>query len=197
MVSTFYAAGVVMRTLIAASTLAVALAGACTNSNRGSESTSTPPPAANIASVPAPKVQAACEVLTPVEIAGFLKVPEVRKDDLNSGKNQFTGVDLCNWYVKEGSPEALGITLRRAASDDEGGRTIAFSSAKNDAVEHDVKRSQGLQPVSVGDEAVYGPYPVPPGGSIVVRVGSVVVTMTGSASKEAFVAMARLAAERI
>jgi hypothetical protein len=64
-------------------------------------------------------------------------------------------------------------------------------------VEHDVKRSQEAQKVAVGDEAVYSPYSVPPGGSVVVRVGSVVVTLTGSASKEALVEMAKIAGQRI
>jgi len=108
--------------------------------------------------------------LTPAEVANFLKVPEVRKDDLNSGKNQFTGVDLCNWYVKEGSPEGIGVTLRTAMSDDEGGRMTAYSSAKGDALEHDVKRSLEAQRVPVGDEAVYSGYPVPPGGSTYATV---------------------------
>ena len=188
-----------MRTLLLASTLAlVAIACSSGPAVTGSTPASEPPTtaaAANAAS--GPKAQTACEVLTPAEVANFLKVPEVRKDDLNSGKNQFTGVDLCNWYVKEGSPEGIGVTLRTAASDDEGGRMTAFSSAKGDAVEHEVKRSQEAQKVAVGDEAVYSPYPVPPGGSIVVRVGPVVVTMTGSASKDVLVEMAKLAAQRI
>ena len=184
-----------MRTLLAASTLAV-VAMACSS---GPAETGSSEAANPTASTPAsrPRVQAACDVLTPAEVASFLKVPEVRKDDLNSGKNQFTGVDLCYWYVKDGSPEGIAVTFRTAASDDEGGRMLAFSSAKGDAVEHEVKRSQEAQPVAVGDEGVYSPYPVPPGGSIVVRVGSAVVTMTGTASKDTFVAMAKLAAERI
>ena len=185
-----------MRILFAASTLAV-VAIACSSGPAETGGSSGPATAAASTPASAPKVRAACEVLTPAEVATFLKVPEVRKDDLSSGKNQFTGVDLCYWYVKEGSPEGIAVTFRTAASDDEGGRMSAFSSAKGDAVEHDVKRSQEAQPVVVGDEGVYSPYSVPPGGSIVVRVGSVVVTMTGTASKDTFVAMAKLAAERM
>ena len=185
-----------MRTLLAASTLAV-VAIACSSGPGETGSSSEPANPGASASASRPKVQAACNVLTPADVASFLKVPEVRKDDLNSGKNQFTGVDLCYWYVKEGSPEGIAVTFRTATSDDEGGRMLAFSSAKGDAVEHDVKRSQEAQPVAVGDEGVYSPYPVPPGGSIVVRVGSAVVTMTGTASKDTFVAMAKLAAERM
>ncbi len=188
-----------MRAVLAASILAV-VAIACSSGPPQTESNSASEPAKpadpnKIAS--GPKAQTACEILTPAEIAGFLKVSEVKKDDLNSGKNQFTGVDLCYWYVKEGSPESIGVTLRTATTDDEDGRMLAFSSAKGDAVEHDVKRSQAMQTVAVGDEAVYSPYPVGPGGSIVVRVGPVVATMTGSASKDAFVAMAKLATQKM
>jgi hypothetical protein len=189
--------GINMRALLAASALAlVAIACSSGPAETGSTPASEPPKAAGDATS-GPRAETACEVLTPAEVASFLNVPEVRKDDLNSGKNQFTGVDLCNWYVKEGSPEGIGVTLRRATSDDDGGRMSAFSAAKGDAVEHDVKRSQEAQPVAVGDEALYSPYPVPPGGSIVVRVGSVVVTLAGSASKDTFIAMAKLAAGRI
>lgn len=184
-----------MRTLLAASTLAL-VAIACSSGPAESPASEQPKGTAP-AEVSKPKVQTACEVFAPAEIASFLKVPEVRKDDLNSGKNQFTGVDLCNWYVKEGSPEGIGVTLRTAAPDDEGGRMSAFSAAKGDAVEHDVKRSQDAQTVAAGDEAVYSPYAVPPGGSIVVRVGSTIVTMTGTAPKDTLLAMAKLAAERM
>src|SRR6185436_856444 len=145
-----------MRTLLAASTLAlVAIACSPGPAETGSTPASEPTTAAPANGASGPKAQTACEVLTPAEVANFLKVPEVRKDDLNSGKNQFTGVDLCNWYVKEGSPEGIGVTLRTAMSDDEGGRMTAYSSAKGDALEHDVKRSLEAQRVPVGDEAVY------------------------------------------
>src|SRR5215471_7022451 len=72
----------------------------------------------------------ACELLTPGEIAGFLKVTQVKKDDLNSGKNEMTKVDFCNWYVKEGSSQGIEIRLRRAESADEGSAMAVFSAAK-------------------------------------------------------------------
>jgi hypothetical protein len=145
-----------------------------------------------------PKAQTACELLTPAEIAGFLKVAAVKKDELNSGKNEMTKVDLCNWYVKEESPEGVGLTLRRAESDDEGSRMLVFSSAKGDAVEHDVERDRKAEKLSgVGDEAIYSPYPAGKGGNMAIRVGSSAVTITGSASRDDLIAMAKLAAQRM
>jgi hypothetical protein len=145
-----------------------------------------------------PKAQTACDLLTPVEIAGFLKVSAVKKDDLNSGKNEMTKVDFCNWYVKEKSPEGVQLALRRAESDDEGSRMLVFSSAKGDAVEHDAERDRKAEKLSgVGDEAIYSPYPVGNGGNVAMRVGASAVTITGSASREDLIAMAKLAAQRM
>jgi hypothetical protein len=161
------------------------------------------PPAPNTdqkaaATSAAPKGLTACELLTPGEIAGFLKAPQVKKDEVNSGKNEMTKVDFCNWYVKEGSSEGVEITLRRAESADEGAAMLIFSAAKGDAVEHDVERDRKAQPISgVGDEAIYSPYPVGDGGSVALRAGSSAVTITGSASKETLVAMAKLIAQRL
>jgi hypothetical protein len=140
----------------------------------------------------------ACELLTANEIATLLKAPAVQKDEINSGKNEMTGVDICNWYVRKNSSEGIEVRLRLAGSDDEGALALAFSAAKADAVEHDFERSQKAQPVSgVGDEAVYSAYPVGPGGSLVFRVGPNVVTLTGSASRETLVSMATIVAHRL
>jgi hypothetical protein len=145
-----------------------------------------------------PKAQSACELLTPTEIAGFLRVAAVKKDDLNSGKNEMTKVDFCNWYVKEKSPEGVQLTLRRAESDDEGSRMLVFSSAKGDAVEHDVERDRKAEKLSgVGDEAIYSPYPDGKGGNVAMRMGASAVTITGSASRDDLIAMAKLAAQRM
>jgi hypothetical protein len=144
-----------------------------------------------------PKAQSACQLLTASEIAGFLKAPAVKKDDLNSGMNEMTKVDLCNWYVREGGGEGIEVRLRRAEWY-QGSELLVFSAAKGDAVEHDVERDRVAQPVpGLGDEAIYSPYPVGPGGSIALRVGGNAVTITGSPSKDSLVSLAKLAAQRL
>jgi hypothetical protein len=144
------------------------------------------------------KAQNACELLTPTEIAGFLKVPAVKKDELNSGKNEMTKVDFCNWYVKEGSSEGVELRLRRGESSDEGSAMLVFSAAKGDAVEHDSERSRNAESLTgVGDQAIYSPYPDGKGGNIALGAGSSAVTITGSASKDTLVAMAKLVASRL
>lgn len=144
-----------------------------------------------------PKVQTACELLQANEISGFLKVPAVKKDELNSGKNETTNVDLCNWYVKEGGSDGIEVRLRRAESD-EGSYSLVFSAAKGDAVEHDVQRDRKAQPLpGVGDEAIYSAYTSGDGGSIALRIGRSAVTITGSASNDALISMAKLVAKRL
>jgi hypothetical protein len=190
----------VLRVSIATIVFAVAVIG-CTQANHVNVADATVAPdtdqkaAATSAGL---KGQTACELLTPGEIAGFLKAPQVKKDEVNSGKNEMTKVDFCNWYIKEGSSEGVEITLRRAESADEGAALVIFSAAKGDAVEHDVERDRKAEPISgVGDEAIYSPYPVGNGGNIAFRAGSSAVTITGSASKETLVSMAKLIAQRL
>jgi hypothetical protein len=144
-----------------------------------------------------PKAQTACELLTGEEIAGFLKVPQVKKDELNSGMNPMIKVDICNWYVREGTSDGVEIRLRRAEAD-EGSESLAFSAARGDAVEHDAKRDQEAQPLTgVGDQAFYSPYPVGAGGSIAMRAGRSAVTITGSPPKDTLISMAKLIARRL
>lgn len=179
----------------------VVVAAGCTRANQGPGSSATSnmknATTANNSSGVQPRAQSACELLTATEIAGFLKAPAVKKDELNSGKNEMTGVDRCNWYVREGSNEGIELRVRRAESG-EGSELLVFSAAKGDAVEHDVKRDREAEPLlGVGDEAVYSPYPVGPGGSIALRVGRRAVTIAGSASKDSLIAAAKLAAGRL
>jgi hypothetical protein len=180
--------------------LTLLLAVGCTQANNGGDAPAVPDMGQKTVTSNSggPKAQTACDLMTPGEIAGFLKVPQVKGDDVNSGKNEITKVDVCNWYVKEGSNEGVEVTLRRAESADSGSTMLIFGAAKGDAVEHDVERDRKAQPLAgVGDEAIYSPYPVGNGGSIALRAGSSAVTIIGSASKETLVAMAKLAAQRL
>jgi hypothetical protein len=188
-----------MRSLAVVLALLVILVTACNQTSKdGSSAANSGQKAASSQASSGPKAQSACELLTPGEIAGFLKVPEVKKDELESGKNEMTKVDLCNWYVKKNSNEGVQLMLRRAESSDEGSRMLVFSSAKGDAVEHDAERDRKAEKLNgVGDEAIYSPYPVGPGGTIAMRVGSSAVTIIGSASRENLIAMAKLAAQRM
>jgi hypothetical protein len=173
---------------------------ACNKSSQIGDSSSASNSTQKSASKPAsgPKAKSACDLMTPTEIAGFLKVAEVKKDDVESGKNATTKVDICNWYVKKDSLEGVEFMLRQAESDDEGSRMLVFSSARGDAVEHDAERDRKAEKLSgVGDEAIYSPYPVGKGGTIAMRVGPSAVTIIGSASREDLISMARLMAGRM
>jgi hypothetical protein len=188
------------RVWIATIVIAIVATG-CTQANNSSDAPAPPDAGQKAATnneTSGTKAQSACALLRAGEIAGFLKVPQVKKDDVNSGRNEMTKVDICNWYVKEGSNAGIEITLRRAESAGEGSALAVFSAAKGDAVEHDVERDRKAQPISgVGEEAIYSPYPVGNGGNIAFRSGSSAITITGSASKETLISMAKLIAQRL
>ncbi len=143
------------------------------------------------------KAKNACELVTSTEIAKALNVPQVKKDDINSGEHVMTHVDICNWFVKENSPEGIEVRWYRGKGG-EGGVLAEFSAAKGHAVEHDSSRDARAQPVDgIGEEAIYGPYPIGNGGSIAVRTSTGAVSIVGSASKDGLVALAKLAASRM
>lgn len=135
----------------------------------------------------------ACELLSTAEVAAFLGVPAVQIDSLNSGKNEFTNVDFCSWFVRAGESQGVMLKLRRAGSPD--GVLPAFVAAKVDE-----ELSPPAKPASiagVGEEALYLPYADATGGTIVVRQHASVVTIIGSASKETLASMARKVLPRL
>ena len=141
------------------------------------------------------KANNACELVTPAEIARFLNVPAVKKDEINSGKNELTHVDICNW---EGGTEGLELRLYRAESADEGASLRAYSSAEGYATGYDGARSSAAQSVAgVGLDAILSPFPDGKGASLAFRTAAGAVALTGSASRNALVAMAKLAASRM
>lgn len=143
------------------------------------------------------KVHDACELLTASEIAQALKVPAVKKDQLNSGMHVSGSVDICNWYINENAPGGLEIRWYRAS----GGDTeplAEYSAAKGDAFEHDSRRTQQAQSVpGLGVEALYGPWPDNRGGSVALRGRDGAVALSGSATREALLALARLIVSRM
>lgn len=143
------------------------------------------------------KAKNACELLTPAEIAKGLSVTAVKKDEVNSGEHVMGHVDICNWYVKENSPEGLEVRWWRAKPGS--GEPLAeFSAAKGHAFEHDTARSNKVEPVAgVGVEAVYGPSPDGTGGSVAFRTATGAAAVVGTASKDSLVALAKLAASRM
>lgn len=184
-----------MPRLIVVSLAAVIAACAPSGGSRDTASSAQSPPSQAAPPKPLPK---ACEIITPGEIAGALQVPEVKKDELNSGENQMTHVDICNWYVKPGTNEGIQVQVYRAQGADEGSALLAYSSAKGEAVEHDSARAaQAVQLTGIGEEAIYSPYPVGKGGNIAFRTRSGAVTITGSASRDSLEAVAKLAASRM
>lgn len=143
------------------------------------------------------KAKDACELLTPAEIAKALNVPTVKKDEMNSGEHMMGHVDICNWYVKENSPEGLEVRWWLAKPGPEE-KLAEFSAAKAHAFEHDSTRSEKAQAViGVGAEAVYAPFPDGKGGSLAFRTATGAVALVGSASKDSLITLAKLAVPRL
>jgi len=138
------------------------------------------------------KVKSACDLVTATELAGFLKVAEVKKDDINSGLNDLTKVDICTWDVKDGHNGGVEVRLHRAMSGDDEA-LVAFSAAKSDALDFGQP-----QPVSgIGVEAVFRPSADGNFNAISFRAGAGAVTIKSSGSKDALISMATLAARRM
>jgi hypothetical protein len=146
---------------------------------------------------PARRTLTACELLLPAEMAGILKVGAMEKDEVNSGLNEMTRVDHCNWGVKGATTgDGVGISVYRSQSQGDGAGLAEYGAAKGAAPEHDSCRA--VEPLGgVGDEAVYSPAPVGAWGSVAFRKRAVAVMITGSASKDALIAMAKIAAGRL
>jgi hypothetical protein len=176
-----------------------ACAGAGVDNGSGSSAPAAQPPAgAAPPQTAARTVPKACDIITPAEIAQALQVPDVKKDDVNSGENTTTHVDICNWYVKSGSTEGVQVQVYRGEGAGLDASLAAYSSAKGDAVEHDSTRAaQAQQLTGIGDEAIYSPYPVGKGGNIAFRTRAGAVTITGSASRDRLESIAKLAASRM
>jgi hypothetical protein len=140
-----------------------------------------------------PKAQPrACELFSAAEVAAFLSAPAAQIDSVDSGFNENTHADLCNWYVHKGSPQGLTFKVRRAQSADE--TAVILLAARLDenlTLDH-------AQPIhSLGDEALYLPYPDGTGGTLIVRKATAVLTIIGSVKRDTLVAIAAKAIARL
>ena len=132
----------------------------------------------------------ACELLSRDEVSRVAGGP-VEIDPTASGEDD-RGGDNCVWKLKGRPVPPVLLRVRRHASGPQA--QIAFMVERADAF------GGGPEPVRVpglGDEALYRDFEKVKGGALVVRRGSVVVTMSGSVSREAFVSLARLVVGRL
>ena len=100
---------------------------------------------------------------------------------------------FCSRYVKEGQSEGLLVKLRRRASRDEA--PVAMIAARVDEGFSGQRLPEAIP--GVGEEAQYLRYPDGKGGTIIVRQGTTVVTLTGSPAKATLVTMAKLVVPRL
>jgi|RhiMetdeSRZDD1v2_1073273.scaffolds.fasta_scaffold965810_2 hypothetical protein len=130
----------------------------------------------------------ACELLT-LEEVGRAAGAAVAIDKSASGEDD-RGGDNCVW--KAGSQVVAEMRIQRLASAPEGRR--AFSDARTEAFG---ARPAPAPVAGLGDEALYRDFERAKGGALIVRRGAVVVGMSGSLPRNAYLALARLLLPRL
>jgi hypothetical protein len=136
----------------------------------------------------------ACSLITPDEIATALQATGV-KIDSSSGFDSSTGIDRCRW-TGDGA-RTLDLRIYRADSSAESAWTMVFESAKAHALKPDAagaSRAHGVD--GVGDDAMFL---AGTGGSssVAFRVGRTGAVVSGEATEQALVELARRAAGRL
>ncbi|MGH7526994.1 MAG: hypothetical protein ACREMX_09855 [Gemmatimonadales bacterium] len=133
-----------------------------------------------------------CDLLSAAEVAKFLSVPAVQVDSVNTGTNEFTGVELCSWFVELRDPRGLTVRLRREKSAED--TTVLLLAARME----DEFSQRKVEPIAgLGEEAQYADWLDGSGGTVIVRSGPNVVTLTGTISKATAIAMAKTAVPRL
>ncbi|HEX2451588.1 MAG TPA: hypothetical protein VHJ69_10615, partial [Gemmatimonadales bacterium] len=90
----------------------------------------------------------ACALVSAAEIAKFLSVPAVQLDSVNSGRNDFSGVELCSWYVALRDPRGVSVKLRLAKSADETAALVVGAR-----IDDEFDRDKAENIAGLGDEA--------------------------------------------
>jgi hypothetical protein len=130
----------------------------------------------------------ACELLTREEV-GRVAGGAVTIDQSSSGEDD-RGGDNCVW--KRGRDVAVEMRIQRAPSPPQAqrlfqeGRVEAFGTRPGPAA------VPGL-----GDEALYRDFERAKGGALIVRRGAVVVGMSGTVPRDAYLTLARLLLPRL
>jgi hypothetical protein len=130
----------------------------------------------------------ACELLT-VEEVGRVAGGAVTIDPSASGEDD-RGGDNCVW--KRGGNVVVETRIQRASSPPQAQRL--FQETRTEAF----GPRPAPTPVSgLGDEALYRDFERAKGGALIVRRGAVVVGMSGSLPRDAYLTLARLLLPRL
>ena len=136
-------------------------------------------------------VPSACDVLSVDEVSGALQRSGVQTAD-DAGINRATGIDSCRWTADGNA--VVELRIYRADSSAEGAWKLVFESARVHATKPDAPgpgRARSL--TGVGDDAMV----LAGGASVAFRVGRTGATITGTASEDALIELAKRAAGRL
>jgi hypothetical protein len=130
----------------------------------------------------------ACELLT-VEEVGRVAGGPVTIDPSASGEDD-RGGDNCVW--KRGGNVVVETRIQRAPSPQQAQRL--FQAARTEAFG---TRPAPAAVAGLGDEALYRDFERAKGGALIVRRGAVVVGMSGSLPRDAYLMLTRLLLPRL
>jgi hypothetical protein len=130
----------------------------------------------------------ACELLT-LEEVGRVAGGAVTIDQSSSGEDD-RGGDNCVW--KRGRDVAVEMRIQRAPSPQQAQRLF-----QDGRVEAFGTRPAPAAVPSLGDEALYRDFERAKGGALIVRRGAVVVGMSGTVPRDAYLTLARLLLPRL
>lgn len=147
---------------------------------------------AALVSVPGAGVKDACQLLTIEEVAKAANAGPLAIDPQTSGETD-NGGSSCTWQPKGQAPAVI-LTVENGARP---GGTAAARFAASKIETFGGGRTQPAAVPGLGDEALYRDFDNGKGGALLVRRGNDIVTFSGSARRDVYVALARLVLQRL
>jgi outer membrane protein OmpA-like peptidoglycan-associated protein len=152
-----------------------------------------------------PRQLIACKLLTVDEVGKFSSAGPVEVDPRASGEDA-DGSTGCTWQTKGSTAPPVviltvengdtpGMAERMLGTKPQGDRVTATFSLRKVQTFGDPPPPTPV--AGLGDEALYRDFQRVKGGALLVRRGNWIVTFSGSAPKDAYIALARLVLQRI
>jgi hypothetical protein len=138
-----------------------------------------------------PKTRSACSLLTTDEVKGVAASESPRLIDEASGLNVAETDDFCVWRGKSSQDPLVQLVVKVPPG---ANAPLVFTVTGGDFF------GGGPKPAAVsglGNEALYRDFVKGRGGTVVVRKGTTVFSITGLLSKDVLVGLARLVAGRL
>jgi hypothetical protein len=154
---------------------------------------------------PLAKAPVTCQLVTVDEVAKSSQTGPIEIDRKSSGENPDDGSSSCTWIVKGGGVPVVILTIENAdvpdaaeqalGTEPAGGRRQANFSLRKMQTFGDPPPPAAVP--GLGDEALYRDFKNGKGGALLIRRGFWIVTFSGSAPRDVYVALGKLVLERL